>query len=111
MSNKKYFPLGKVLHIVENKEAIVRLNSKKIPKKGILVVNEEMKIIGKTTDPFGPVKAPYVGIILDTPSRAPTPGEVVLGVETAHQRSKSRGFRSSSKKKPRDRGRRKPNKK
>ena len=99
-----------MLHIVENKEAIIRLNSKKIPKKGILVVNQEMKVIGRTTDPFGPVKAPYVGVVLENPSKAPKPGEAVLGVITPLQKPKARGTRSFKKQKSSDRRKKKPRK-
>ncbi len=111
MSNKKYIPLGKVLHVVENKEAIVRLESKKIPKKGILVVNQEMKVIGRTTDPFGPTKSPYIGIVFENRDRAPKPGETVLGITTSHKNPKKRTPKPFNKSKSGNWRKKRPNKK
>jgi len=77
VSGKSYAPLGTVLHIL-GKEVIVKLKSRKIPRKDMIVYNENMEKIGVTTNPFGPVKSPYVGIVLNSNAKIPEPGSMLL---------------------------------
>jgi len=49
--------LGKVLHVTPSQNIVVKAD--KTPKIGLLVVNEELKIVGKVFDVIGPVSSPY----------------------------------------------------
>ena len=52
--------LGRVLHISPSGNIITKIEN--IPRIGETVVDENLKIVGKVFDMFGPVKSPYVAI-------------------------------------------------
>jgi len=49
-----------VLHISPSRNIIIRVE--KIPRIGEIVVDENLKTVGKIFDLFGPVGSPYVAI-------------------------------------------------
>jgi RNA-binding protein len=52
--------MGRVLHISPSRNVIAK--TEKLPKIGETVVDENLRIIGKVFDIFGPVSSPYVAI-------------------------------------------------
>ncbi|MEM3703445.1 MAG: Gar1/Naf1 family protein [Candidatus Bathyarchaeia archaeon] len=52
--------LGRVLHISSSKNIIVKIEN--APKIGDIVVDEDLKPIGKVFDVFGPVSSPYAAV-------------------------------------------------
>jgi len=52
--------LGRVLHISPSRNIIIRTEN--IPKIGETVADENLKIIGRIFDIFGPVSSPYASV-------------------------------------------------
>ncbi|MEM2142046.1 MAG: Gar1/Naf1 family protein [Candidatus Thorarchaeota archaeon] len=52
--------LGKVLHISQQGHIIVQTD--KTPPVGAVVVDKDVRNVGRIVDVFGPVKRPYVAI-------------------------------------------------
>lgn len=52
--------IGRVLHISSNGNIIIKVEQ--LPKIGEIVVNEDLRRIGKVFDVFGPVSSPYVSV-------------------------------------------------
>jgi len=52
--------LGLVLHISSSRNMITKVD--KAPKIGEVVVDENLKTVGRVFDIFGPVTSPYVAI-------------------------------------------------
>ena len=52
--------LGLILHISSNRSIIVKLEN--IPRIGEIVVDENLKQVGKVFDILGPVSSPYATI-------------------------------------------------
>jgi len=52
--------MGRVLHISPSRNIIAK--TEKPPKIGETVVDENLRIVGKVFDIFGPVSSPYVAI-------------------------------------------------
>jgi len=52
--------LGQVLHISPSRNIIVKIEN--VPKIGEIVVDENLKHIGKVFDIFGPVSSPYAAV-------------------------------------------------
>ena len=50
--------LGKVLNVTPSKNIIIKSN--KIPKIGVDVVDERLKVVGRTFDIIGPISSPYI---------------------------------------------------
>jgi len=50
--------LGRVLNVTPSNNIIIRSN--KIPKIGADVVDEKLKVIGRTFDIIGPISSPYI---------------------------------------------------
>jgi RNA-binding protein len=50
--------LGKVLNVTPSQNIIIK--SDKPPKIGIDVVDEGLKVVGKTFDIIGPISSPYI---------------------------------------------------
>ena len=50
--------LGKVLNVTPSHNIIIKSN--KIPKIGIDVVDERLKVVGRTFDIIGPLSSPYI---------------------------------------------------
>ncbi len=50
--------LGRVLNVTPSNNIIIK--STKIPKIGIDVVDEKLKVIGRTFDIIGPISSPYI---------------------------------------------------
>lgn len=63
MKQSKDYPLGKILHIIDN-EAICRPDNAFIAK-GARVLMLDQRRIGVLGDPFGPADHPYQAIILE----------------------------------------------
>jgi len=52
--------LGRVLHVSQSRNIIITIEN--LPKIGEAVVNENLKLIGKILDIFGPVSSPYASV-------------------------------------------------
>jgi RNA-binding protein len=52
--------IGPVLHVSPSRNIIIK--TEKTPRMGETVVDENLKIVGKVFDIFGPVSSPYVAI-------------------------------------------------
>jgi RNA-binding protein len=52
--------IGLVLHVSPSRNIIAKIE--KIPRIGEAVVDENLRIVGKVFDIFGPVSSPYVAI-------------------------------------------------
>jgi RNA-binding protein len=52
--------LGRVLHISPSRNVIVKIEN--VPQIGETVVNENLTVVGKVFDIFGPVSSPYTAI-------------------------------------------------
>ena len=52
--------LGRALYISPNRNVIIKVET--VPKIGEKVVDENLKLIGKVFDVFGPVSSPYVAV-------------------------------------------------
>jgi RNA-binding protein len=52
--------LGRVVHVSQSRNIIIKLEN--IPKIGTVVVNENLKPVGKILDVFGPISSPYASI-------------------------------------------------
>jgi RNA-binding protein len=52
--------MGRVLHISPSRNIIAKIE--KPPKIGETVVDENLRVVGKVFDIFGPVSSPYVAI-------------------------------------------------
>ena len=52
--------LGQALHISPSRNIIVKIEN--VPKIGEIVVDENLKHIGKIFDIFGPVSSPYAAV-------------------------------------------------
>ena len=50
--------LGRVLNVTPSKNIIIKSN--KTPKSGIDVVDERLKVVGRTFDIIGPTSSPYI---------------------------------------------------
>jgi len=50
--------LGRVLNVTPSKNIIIKSN--KTPKTGVDVVDERLKVVGKTFDIIGPTSSPYI---------------------------------------------------
>lgn len=50
--------LGKVLNVTPSKNIIIKSN--KIPKIGVDVVDERLKVVGRIFDIIGPISSPYI---------------------------------------------------
>jgi RNA-binding protein len=50
--------LGKVLNVTPSRNVIVQTD--KMPKLGVDIIDENLKVVGKVFDIIGPVSAPYV---------------------------------------------------
>ena len=50
--------LGRVLNVTPSKNIIIKSN--KIPKIGVDVVDERLKVVGRTFDIIGPTSSPYI---------------------------------------------------
>ena len=56
--------IGKVLHITSDKNIILKAENR--AQIGDIVVDENLKPVGKIFDIFGPVSSPYVSVKADT---------------------------------------------
>lgn len=52
--------LGKILHTVKGN--LIARAEKRMPKLGARVYGDQNKLIGKVSDIFGPISAPYIAI-------------------------------------------------
>ena len=50
--------LGRVLNVTPSKNIIIKSN--KIPKIGVDVVDERLKVVGRIFDIIGPISSPYI---------------------------------------------------
>jgi len=55
--------IGKILHITSDKNIILKAEDR--AQIGDRVVDENLKLIGKIFDIFGPVSAPYISVKAD----------------------------------------------
>jgi rRNA processing protein Gar1 len=70
--------LGKVLHISNNKNLILR--TKIIPKVGSLIIDSELEKVGIVLDIFGPTVNPYVMIKPQTENPVQYVGQLLYGM-------------------------------
>lgn len=54
--------LGTVLHVSGSRKLILRASAKIKVRTGIEALDEELKLVGRIVDVFGPVKNPYVSV-------------------------------------------------
>lgn len=52
--------LGRVLHVSPSRNIVVKIEN--IPKIGEMIVDENLRPVGKISDIFGPVSSPYASV-------------------------------------------------
>ena len=82
--------IGKVLHITSDKNIILKAENR--AQIGDIVVDENLKPVGKIFDIFGPVSSPYVSVKADTENLHSSINRILYVIPSKNPR-KGRGKR------------------
>ncbi|MDH5481644.1 MAG: Gar1/Naf1 family protein [Candidatus Bathyarchaeota archaeon] len=52
--------LGRILHVTPSKNFVINIEN--LPRIGEIVVDEDLRTVGKISDIFGPVDSPYATV-------------------------------------------------
>jgi len=75
--------LGKVLHVSESGNLILRLEQSPVPEIGSQVCDYKLKRLGIVNNILGPVKGPYVSVKSASPLDSGLAGRILYLLENA----------------------------